>query len=307
MRFRELSRFLQRAQKQRAKASRFRRALCIKEASMFDVEFHEKYGDTLEEAGELLNSYVIPIFCLDKSERPEMEGTGFFLEHNKKLYFITASHVIDAITTAKSKFIIAIHSNMPSLSLSGCKRTVSVENELADNQYDLAVIPISHNFAYYDQCLKLAIPTSKTTLNKSFPKVDMQILQGFPSSKNKTVKCRDNITKHFSGALWTYSLNSAQDCNFSDFKDKVAGTQYPIHWPKKVQGQKIQGKQIQTPGQLGVQPRGCSGGPYWFIPNISKINEYYLAGVFIEYHKKYGIAFVTKIEHVIQLVDQFDA
>jgi len=273
---------------------------------MLDVDSHKKYGEILEEAGELLNSYVIPIFCLDKFERPEMEGTGFFLEHNLRIYFITASHVIDAIQSTNSHFVIAMNTEMFSLPLSGSKRTVNTKDEVADSQFDLAAIPVSPKFDYYEQCQKLAIPLNKTTLSKSFPKVDMQILQGFPSSKNKTAKCLDNNTKHFSAGLWTYSFNFSDNCDYPSF-NKIKGSHYPIHWPKKVQGQKIQGKEIQAQGQIGVHPRGCSGGPYWFIPDQSKINEFYLAGVFIEYYEKPEIAFVTKIEHVIELVEQFDA
>ncbi|MBB1437532.1 hypothetical protein H5202_02370 [Shewanella sp. SG41-4] len=261
---------------------------------MGDVESYENYGEILKEAGELLDSYVVPIFCLDKFNRPEMEGTGFFLEYNLGIYFITASHVIDAIQSAKSHFIIAIHTEMFQLSLAGSKRTVNSESEVADSQFDLAAIQINPENDNYEQCQKLAIPTNKTTLNKSFLNVDMQILQGFPSSKNKTAKCLNNQTKHFSGALWTYSFNFFQNCNFSKF-NKEAGSHYPIHWSKKIKGQKT------------LHPRGCSGGPYWFIPNKNKINEYYLAGVFIEYYEKDEIAFVTRIEHAIELVQQFDA
>jgi len=271
---------------------------------MLDDDSHKKYGEILEAAGELLDSYVIPIFCLNKFERPEMEGTGFFIEHNLRIYFITASHVIDAIQSTNSRFVIAINTEMFSLPLLGSKRTVNTKDAVADSQFDLAVILVSPNLDYYKQCLELAIPISKTTLSKNFPKVDMQILQGFPSSKNKTAKCLSN-TKHFSSVLWTYSFNFSANCDYSSF-NKIKGSHYPIHWPKKVQGQKLQGKEAQAQGQIGVHPRGCSGGPYWFIPDKSKISEFYLAGVFIEYYERSEIAFVTKIEHVIELIVQYD-
>lgn len=260
---------------------------------MVELESHEKYGQILKEAGVLLDSYVIPIFCLDKFERPEMEETGFFLEHNRKIYFITASHVIDAIQSAKSLFVVALNTEMFSISLAGSKRTVNIETEVADSQFDLAAIPISSENHYYEQCQKIAIPVAKTTLNKHFSKVDMQILQGFPSSKNKTSKCLKNQTKHFSGVLWTFSFSFFSNCEFSKY-NKAPSSHYPIQWSKKINGQKT------------LNPKGCSGGPYWFIPNKSKISEFYLAGVFIEYYEKSEVAFVTKIEHVIQLVEQFD-
>ncbi|MCL1068121.1 hypothetical protein L2735_15130 [Shewanella olleyana] len=260
---------------------------------MLEVESHEKYGEILKEAGELLDSYVIPIFCLDKFDRPEMEGTGFFIEKNLRVYFITASHVIDAIQFAESRFVIALETEIFSLSLLGSKRTVKIGTEVADSQFDIAAIPILPESNYYNRCIKLAIPVSKTTLNRHFSKVDMQILQGFPSSKNKTAKRLNNQTKHFSGVLWTFSFNFFQNCDFSKY-NKIPGSHYPIHWSKKINGQKT------------LNPRGCSGGPYWFIPNKRKVNEFYLAGVFIEYYEKSDVAFVTKIEHVIELVEQFE-
>lgn len=260
---------------------------------MDNENYREKYCDKLKEAGELIEQYVVPIFYLNKFERPEMLATGFFLEHNRKVYFITASHVIDNLDPTERSFVISINTKMLSLSLAGAKRTVDQESERADSQFDLAAIPISYKVDYYEECQKLAIPTSRTTLNKNFSKVDMQLLQGFPSSKNKTAKRLNNKTKNFSGVLWTYSFNFFQNCNFSNF-NKVPGSHYPIHWSKKIEGQKT------------LHPKGCSGGPYWFIPNKNLINEYYLAGVFIEYFEKSEIAFVTKIEHVIELIEQFD-
>ncbi|PKF60175.1 hypothetical protein CW745_16405 [Psychromonas sp. psych-6C06] len=261
---------------------------------MTEFDSHELYGKTLKEAGELLDKYVIPVFRRGRFERPEMEGTGFLIEQYSNIYFITASHVIDAIKATQSNFVIAIETQMFSLSLANCKRTIETKTEIADNQFDLAAILISPENDYYELCKKVTIPSSKVLINHQFRQVDMQILQGFPSSKNKTAKCFDSQNKHFSGALWTYSFNFHMDCDVTQF-NKIPGSSYPIHWSKKINGQKT------------LHPRGCSGGPYWFIPNKDKVHEHYLAGVFIEYYEKKSVAFVTKIDHVIDLINEFDA
>jgi len=256
---------------------------------VYEIDSHEQYGEIVKEAGGLLDKYVVPVFCQDKFGRPEMEGTGFFIEHNLKVYFITASHVLDAIKSSNSDFLIAVQTQMISLPLLGFKQTMD-----DDRQFDLAAFLISPADDNYGLYQNISIPTHKTTLNNKLEKVDMEILQGFPISKNKTAKRLNNQTKNFEGALWTYSFSFFQNCDFYNF-NKHQDLHYAINWPKKIKGQKT------------LNPRGCSGGPYWFIPDENKINGHFLAGVFIEYYEKDEIAFVTKIDNVIELIAQFDA
>ncbi|SMY34334.1 hypothetical protein [Photobacterium andalusiense] len=251
---------------------------------------HEEYGKVLQVVGEKIDKYAIPIFIVDQSKRPEIVGTGFFINYIDCIYFVTASHVIDELNDAGSLLKIALGGGIFSLELIGLKRTISTEKGIADNHFDIAVLPISKDHGLYSRCLQQAIPIYSSMLDKKFPTVDMQILQGYPVSKNKTTSRFNRVTNDYSSALWTYSFMFDDCCDFESL-GKSPDYHYAVKWLGKVNGQKI------------PNPRGCSGGPYWFVPDIENVDNQILAGVFIEYWSKHSVAFVTKIEHVVKLIE----
>lgn len=192
----------------------------------FVTEFdsHELYGKTLKEAGELLDKYVIPIFRRGRFERPEMEGTGFLIEQNSNIYFITASHVIDAIKASQSNFVIAIKTQMFSLSLAMCKRTIATKTEVADNQFDLAAILISPENDYYALCKKVTIPNSKVLKIIILDKLICRYYRGSHHQKIKQLSVlmvKTNISLVLYGHIRLISIWTAMLQNIIKFQDRL--------------------------------------------------------------------------------------
>jgi len=196
---------------------------------------NDDFKDRLIEIGDKLNRFVIPVFLTGKFGRPEMEGTGFFLRHNNKLYFVTASHIIDAAHLRKSSINVAVNGKIINLENPVIKRVVLKETEEADKTLDIAIIQISENFIYYETCSLQCIDSQKTMYGRSFNKIDIQLLQGFPVSKNKPVKCIDKNNKTFNAGLWTYSFRFYINCDFKKF-NKNPSTHYSIVRSNKIKG-----------------------------------------------------------------------
>ena len=57
--------------------------------------------------------------------------------------------------------------------------------------------------------------------------------------------------------------------------------------------------------QLLPFPRGMSECGVWNVPSVYKPKEFYLAGIFIEYHKNEKVGFATKSKYIANLSEQF--
>ena len=135
----------------------------------------DDFGERLVEIGSKLDRFVIPVFLADKSGRPEMWGTGFFLRYKNKLYFVTASHIIDKKFSRRSSIKIAVNSKIVRLPASAIKRTALRETKKADN-LDIAVISVSEIFAYYEACSSLCVDSRETRYERAFDKIDIPVL-----------------------------------------------------------------------------------------------------------------------------------
>ena len=131
-------------------------------------------------------------------------------------------------------------------------------------------------------------------LNKHFDSVHLNLIHGYPCSKNKQGKSL-NGTKNFKSYAFTYggkvdkSFDRWQEFN----KNKSFHTCMNYGVAKDINGE------INTP----PSPRGISGGGLWLVPNSFQLKEIYLDAIFIEYYEKEKISFSTKMEKVVGFIE----
>jgi hypothetical protein len=307
------------------------------------ITLDDDFGERLVELGSKLDRFVVPVFLADQSKRPEIVGTGFFLRHKNNLYFVTASHVIDIALSRRSAINIAVTDKIVGLPKPvAIKHTVLKSTKTADKTpRDIAAISVPETYTYYEACSTICVDSQETMYRRAFDKIDIPVLQGFPVLRNETLKRLNRTNRTYSAALWTYSFRFYPGCNFKEFH-KSPDSHYALVWPEEAMSHILMteesppsamlpnavGVSCSTSGssrskfypqikkqkpvhqikkQKPVHPRGCSGGPYWFVPDKFKLDNFYLAGVFIEYYAKSSVAFVTKIEQVIALIEHKDA
>jgi len=258
------------------------------------ISLDEDFGKRLDSLADLLDGFVVPVLCQTRHGKPELIGTGFYLYHEQKLYLITASHVIDQLNTSKSALITVADGRIDRLEIESIRRTVLLDQEIADNALDIAAAEVCKNSDLYPLALKISFTIKQTMIGRSFKTVKLQILCGYPASKHKSAKTVDLVEKTIKTTTWHYSFLFKHDCDYEKY-EKNSNDCYAIDWPKKSSGE----------GGIGVavSPRGCSGGPYWFLPDQFNLENRFLAGVFIEYYRNDGVAFITRIEKVIELIE----
>lgn len=242
---------------------------------------------TMKEVELTLNSYTYPVFVNAQNERPDLIASSVIVQIKNKIYIITASHVIDAVTKINSQFYIATDGYF--LAIEG-EFTRSIEKDRDD--FDIAFIELDADFVSKNKLNVL--DENKLMTNKSFDSVHLHLIHGYPCSKNKQAKSLKGTT-NFKSYAFTYggkvdkSFNKWQD--FNKNKDFHTCMNYGI--AKSINGD------INTP----PSPRGISGGGLWLVPNSFKPNEIYLDAIFIEYYKKDKISFSTKIEKVVEFIE----
>ncbi|CAK3897730.1 Peptidase S1 domain-containing protein [Vibrio crassostreae] len=237
--------------------------------------------------GESVARFTIPIFIENDKRGPEQIGTGFFLNVLGELFFTTASHVVDVLIGAEKQPCIALGEQVVYLNYESIKRTKNRTTNEADD-IDIAVFKISSGVDMFLEALPYTIPLEKVAINLELQDIDLQLVQGFPSSKNKG-KPSNAAKRHVRGVIWSYLFSFSENTDFGEF-GKQQEAHYAIKWSDKINGDAI------------PHPRGVSGGPYWVMPDSTKPYNCYLAGVFIEYYKHKKVAFATKIEKVLQLI-----
>lgn len=242
---------------------------------------------TMKEVELTLNSYTYPVFVNAKNERPDLIASSVLVEIKSKIYLITASHVLDVVTNTNSPFYIA--TNGPFIAIES-EFIRSVEKDRDD--FDIAFTELTSDFVSINKLNVL--DENRLMIKKHFDSVNLNLIHGYPCSKNKQGKSLKSTT-NFKSCAFTYggkvdeSFNKWQ--NFNKNKDFHTCMNYGN--AKDINGD------INTP----PSPRGMSGGGLWLVPNSFQPKEIYLDAIFIEYYEKNKISFSTKIKKVVEFIE----
>jgi len=242
----------------------------------------------MKEVQGILNSYTYPIFVNAKNEKPDLIASSVIVKLNSKIYLITASHVLEKVTKINSPFYIA--TNGPFIAI-GSEFYRSIGKDKDD--FDIAFTELTSGFVSLNKINVL--DENKLMTNKHFDSVHLNLIHGYPCSKNKQNKSLKGTTSFKSFA---YTYGGKVDKSFSKWQDFNKNKDF--HTCMNYGVARDFNGEINTP----PSPRGISGGGLWLVPNSFKPEEIYLDAIFIEYYEKDKISFSTKIGKVVEFIEK---
>lgn len=236
----------------------------------------------------IVNAYTYPVFVRAKNDRPDLIASSVIIKVDGRNILVTASHVVINVLSVDSSFYIAVGKTYIALE---DEFTFSSHDEI--DHFDIAFVELSDEFVKENGVSVL--DENMLMINKTFPSIHISLIHGYPRSKNKQVKALGGGTVFKSNA---YSYAGYLDSHFQDWekygKDKVTHTCMRYGLIRDEKGH------INLP----THPRGISGGGLWLMPDSFKARSVFLDSIFIEYHKKDKITFSTKIEWVVQFINE---
>jgi hypothetical protein len=155
-------------------------------------------------------------------------------------------------------------------------------------EFDLCLVDIStikDRFSFLNK--------SKIALGSGFSRGSFNVLLGYPLSSNKSTKSFDPDHNEVITGFQTVGVKLDSKIKFSQFQ----GIKGNVHIGFRYN--------FDHEKQILPSPRGMSGCGVWNIPSVYNTNDFYLAGIFIEYHKKEKVGFATHANYIRKLSGQF--
>ena len=242
---------------------------------------------SIEQVGNAVSIFTYPIFQINRNNRPELVASSVAVELDGKYFLCTAKHAIEGLD--KSRLTYCANSKLSQkgtfIQLNGKGIFTEDANGI---EFDLSLIDISmikDNFCFLNR--------SKLALGSGFSRSSYNVLLGYPLSKNKPTKSIDPEHNEVMTGFLTVGVKLDSNIEFSQFQGMKSnvhiGFRYNLDYKK----------------QPLPFPRGMSGCGVWNVPSVYNPKEFYLAGIFIEYHKKEKVGFATKANYIIKLSEQF--
>jgi len=240
----------------------------------------EDIDEIIKATQEEVNKYTYPIFVIS-NDKPDLIASSVIIEIEKKYYLITASHVIEEVTSVNTPFSIAIKNNFLKITdIFTC----------ADKNFDIAYVELNSKFISKNNIISLK-PNRLIPKEVDLAGNNIAFIHGFPNSKNKQKKALFN-QKSFRVKAYAYAGIIKNDFSNWDKYDKLKENHTCMSYGKTSNN--------NTP----TNPKGISGGGLWIVPDISNPKNYYLESIAIEYYKRDSIVIATKILKVISFIEE---
>ena len=230
------------------------------------------------------DKYTVAILTGKRGREPTFIGSGFCLRRNSRNYIVTAGHVADSVDDG----LYLGRRTFGSFESDGFRSRRESE------QFDIAVLPISE-----DKMSEVGIEAiDELQIDRHEVYTEgLHCLIGYPASKNKPGKAVQVGNKQINATC--FGINTQRvDVDYSVYR-KNKGDHIAIAYDT-----------VTTPSGRFSQPpslKGVSGAPLWVTRDILTSGHALLAGLLIEHFKSPGVAFCTKIQHVIGFIDARDA
>ena len=242
---------------------------------------------SIEQIQKNLEYFTYPIFQENRNNRPELVASSVAVELGGSHFLCTAAHVLKSIDDNRPVYIANSNINKK-VSFVGLNGKAIFAKQTNETDFDLCLInvnAIKDNFNFLSE--------RKITRSNEFRQGSLQLLLGYPLSKNKVTKTINPKLNEVKTGFLTVGVKIDRNINLSHFEGKKEnihiGFRYNIDYMK----QKL------------PFPRGLSGGGVWYIPNIYELKRFYLAGIFIEYHKNEKVGIATKAQYIKSLAEQY--
>ena len=246
------------------------------------------FQKNLDTARQIIDSHTYPIITLDKNNVPDIIGSGIFLHVFRKVFLVTAAHVLRNINsnlfTKGQKTLIELTGN-PILS----KHTET-------DEIDIGFMQIKSEFVERNALNIITYEKQITSVIIENP--HSRAVSGFLASKNKQAKSVNIKNKSVTSFCYTFFGHAESNLDYTTF-NKNEKLHRHIEFGA---GTDDKGRRITTPPW---KPIGLSGGGMWLIPDIGKPTQIFLEGIFISAKKqsKRMIGFSTKLEEVFKFIN----
>jgi len=244
---------------------------------------------SMEQIKSELEYFTYPIFQENRNGKPELIASSVAIELGGSNFLCTAAHVLKNIndnqpillgdsTTHKTGSLV-------DLDLSG---KAIFTKQAHESDVDLCLInlnAIKENLNFLNE--------RKITMGNDFRSGGIHLLLGYPLSKNKVTKIINLKLNEVKTRYLTVGVKIDGSINLSHFDGKKGNIHFGFRYD------------IDHMKQALPFPKGLSGGGVWYVPNIYEMKRFYLAGIFIEYHKKDKVGIATKAQYIKRLAEQF--
>ncbi len=242
----------------------------------------------MTEAQDVANSPTYPVFINASNKKPDLIASSVAIQHRGRFFLVTAAHVLDKVKKDRSSFYIGLEGRFVAIE----SQFIRSVNASGDN-FDIAFTELS--IAFMSEHKIKFVVEENVLFGRGFETFHLAFIHGYPCSRNKQYKallCSYNFKSHafsYAGKI-DKALASLASCRKSE--DLHICMKYG-----KAKG--VKGVVVKPP-----EPYGISGGGLWIMPDSFKPEELYLAGIAIEYHKRPGLVFSTKIVRVIEFIER---
>ena len=230
-----------------------------------------------------VSKYTYPVFALTK-DKPDLFASSVVIKFEQKYYLITASHVITEIISTNNSLTIGVNGKY--ISISG---ELVCSNGSGKDNFDIAYIELNYQFISEYEIKYLE--HRRLLLSNTPVSCDIAFIHGYPNSRNKQKKALWN-TKSFKAKSYTYAGIIKND--FSKWTD----------FGKRKENHTCMSYSKKTNKNAPLNPTGLSGGGLWIVPNISKVEDFYLDSISVEYYEKESVVFSTKIKQIIHFIKE---
>lgn len=276
-----------------------------------EMELH-KSGLTKEELGDMQESmrefesffpkYVSPVFKKMLSGALELKGSGFIIEKDNGLYFVTAAHVYDHHSTDEPLVIFKGQTEL--LQLNGnSKKTASNKINREDDQLDIAVISLPlDSWETLSEIDKEIIVMQQIDCDTASIPDCRFIVAGYPLTKNEP----DIKAKTINPVCYVWIAKSVAEDSYKRrklCKSKNLLIQF---------NQKNTMRSDGVEGHMFPEPRGISGAPVWRTVGrrnhrgLLVVDGALVVGVLIEHIKEEKSFLVTSIDVVISMINELE-
>jgi hypothetical protein len=236
-----------------------------------------------------VRKFSYPLFAVDKMLRPELFATSVLLECDGHVVLLTAAHAIHEIQASESTPHVG--------SLAGIFPVVDfvMSSATGSDVLDVAAMIIPPELT---SRFRSPLPLSGTMIVRNSANPQMNLIHGFPLTKNKSydsVKEADGIFKI--EQLTYIGSSNVLDQEYLKYK-KNTSFHSALRYQK--QGRNERGNVVKPP-----DPKGISGGGMWIVPDIHNARHILLSGIAIEHHKTGPLIFATKIEFAIAFIRNY--
>ncbi len=249
----------------------------------------DQFSHGIKQVSEVIQSYTYPLLRGGRGNHPEIFASCVFLEWNNEFFLATASHALRGnnsglFTRGESTLIEVV----------GKANITRAEKK---DHVDIAIIQVSKEFIQENNINVVTDNMYSFTVEVTNP--HSRAVCGYPASKNKQSKILDRENKILTSMAYTYFGDPSFSGSYSDFEKSNS-----VHIGLEFEaGKDDRGIELSTPPW---PPKGISGGGVWLVPDLTKPQQIFFEGIFIEGYKrsKRRLGFGTRGEYIIGFIDQ---